>query len=299
MSPRKTPAPDAGRFTACGLAELEARVLRDLSGCVERLLDSLPRDAVAGVALSGAYGRGEGGAWWRDEELLPHDDYELYIAAAALPRATVDRLALEIRTVGVELSGRVGVRVMVHLIDRATLRHPPATRAMADLRAGHRVLVGPPGLFRAMPGPRPAELPPIEGTRLVLAGVSRLTRARASLPRLGEPAVAARVARDVRAAWLAAGEGWLIAHRRYDPSTHERLARVWRDATLAELRHGYVATARELLEGARPPDPATLPAAILTADAALRSTLAEVERVRVAAPVLDGGVEPAEATFPV
>lgn len=271
-------------WTACGAAELEQRVERDLGCCVERVLAVLPREAVAGIVVSGAYARGEGGAFWRGETLIPYDDYDVWVVSALLPRAAAARLAGDVRPLAVELSGRVGVRVMLRVLDRPTLLRPPATRLMADLRAGHRVLHGPADLVRGMPGPDPDQLPPIEATRLVLDGLSRLTRARAQLDRLSEPNVPPRVAREVRMAWLAAGDGWLIATRAYHPSLHERLTRVWRDAPHADVRDGYMATGRSVLEGAPAPDVAGLADAVTAAGVALGRVLADVERVRVGAP---------------
>jgi hypothetical protein len=294
---RRGASQPARRWTACGAPELEERVGHDLGACVERVVGVLPRDALAGVALGGTYARGEGGAYWRGETLLPFDDYDLWLLTAPLARAASARLVGELRPLAVELSGRVGVRVMLRHLDRPTLLRPPPTLRMADLRAGHRVLHGPAEILRGMPGPDGSKLPPIEATRLVLDGLTRRTRARAQLERTGEPNVALRVTREVRFAWLAAGDGWLVATRAWHASPVERLARVWRDAPHPDVRDGYCATGRAVLEGAPPIAAAELGDAVAAAGTALARVLADVERIRLGAPDGDavGPEDPEEA----
>lgn len=273
----RTPLP----YSACGDPELEARIARDLELCVRRVSERLPPTVVEGVVLGGGYGRGEGGARRDGERLVPYNDYDLFAITGPLPWPLSRALGERVSRLADELTKHLDVEVEIALVPKSRLLDPPQTLAMADLRAGHRILRGPADLLATMPGPAADEVPILEATILVMNRTALLAMAHGLLERLGEQEVAERVARYVRKAWLAAGDGWLIAAGRYHPATIERMRRVQEESLPPTLVAGYLAAARERLEGAPPPSPAALPAALATAAEVLRRTLDRIETIRL------------------
>jgi len=268
-------------FTACGDPRLEERVRADLERCVERLREVLPPSGVLGIVLGGGYGRGEGGVRREGRELVPYNDYDLYVVTPLLPWPILSALGARTRGVAAELTAELEVEVEVALLPRRVLVDPPQTLAMADLLAGHRVLDGPPDLLAEMPGPSPLEVPALEATKLLLNRSALLVMARGLLPRAHVPEVGERITRYVRKAWLAAGDALLIARRRYDPSPRRRIDLLATESLPDGLHARYARASRERLDGIAPDHAPCTVQCLAESARALAVTLDEVERRRI------------------
>lgn len=253
----------------------------DLERCVERLRESLPPSGVRGIVLGGGYGRGEGGVRREGRELVPYNDYDLYVVTPILPWPLMNALAGRARAAAADLTRELGVEVEVALLGPRTLLHPPQTLMMADLLAGHRVLDGPPELLAGMPGPAPVAIPALEATKLVLNRSALLVMARSLLPCVHDAPVGERVARYVRKAWLAAGDALLIARRRYDPSPRRRIDILAKERVPGGLRESYAKASRERLDGEAPDHGPCTIECLAEGARALSRTLDEVERKRI------------------
>lgn len=215
-------------FTALGTPGAEERVRRDLDLVLAAVGDHLPGGAVRGVALTGGFGRGEGGmVTVPGREIVPFNDYDFVVVthepldASALTGAA-PALAREI---GVDF-------VDFGVFPGDILPRVPETVFWYELREGHRILKGPDDLLLAIPPIDPARLPLEEGTRLLVnRGLSllwawlHLDEANQSGRGFGEQERRFTV-NSIHKAVLAVGDAALIRAGRYHLSYRERALRV-------------------------------------------------------------------------
>jgi hypothetical protein len=199
----------------------------------QRVQEAFGRTALRGVALVGdaVDVGGEG----------PLPDVVLAVLTACLPPVVRSALAGRRRTVEAELRRASGAHVELHVVPAGWLFDPPPTPFLVDLAARHRILLGPADLLAQLEGPEPAEIPAVEGPRLLLRATVRLLELQDALALTYDAGAAARLARTLRAAALAAGDACLIAAGRYHPLPDVRAERAAEDVLPAAVRAAYLA----------------------------------------------------------
>ncbi|MDZ4803802.1 MAG: hypothetical protein SGI90_02915 [Candidatus Eisenbacteria bacterium] len=201
----------------------------DLDDIVQTIQRAVPLPQRRAILLIGGFGRGEGGVLsvpgdgWR-----AFNDYDLTILVDGYVDETV------IPPLSVELARRLDIDfVDIGVIQRRVLEGPPLDTIFAyELKAGHRVLDGPPDALHRMPAINPATLPLVEATRLLVNRGWGLVWARLHL----EEAVTDSATFDrhrrrftvnaMHKGVLAVGEAALLLARRYDVSYRERARRL-------------------------------------------------------------------------
>lgn len=252
------------RFTALGGRALEDRIARDLGTCVQHIYDALSAIPIRGVVVGGGLGRGEGGL---RRELdarplapdaprmleLPYNDYDLFVVLPDLPSFGLSLARRRLGHLADDLGARLGVEVEIAALRERDLAAAPPTLMMTDLRAGHRVIAGPPDLLAAMPALPPELLAPVEASRLLLNRGALLLMAHELVG--GGPLSAQdreRASRYTRKSALARGDAWLILRGRYVTGARLCAARLQAEAP-TELAAAYGRAVEERLSGDEAP----------------------------------------------
>jgi hypothetical protein len=215
-------------LTSEGAPGAEDQVRRDLDRILQAVDRHLPSGSVACVALTGGFGRGEGGVVATGNgEFRAFNDYDLVV----LTRGAVDGAPL-VRHAP-DLARELGLDfVDFGVFPLDVLPRVPDTVFWYELREAHRVLAGDPNALLAIPPIDPSRLPVIEGTRLLLNRGLSLLWAWLHLDQAMEtPAVLdARRFRftinSIHKAVLAIGDAALIRSGRYHLSYRERARRI-------------------------------------------------------------------------
>jgi hypothetical protein len=214
--------------TALGTPEAEERVRRDLDVILSAVRELLPPGSVRGVALTGGFGRGEGGMERTGgREIVPFNDYDFVVVT----QSPVD--ATRLRSAAPLLATDIGIDfVDFGIFPGDILPRVPDTVFWYELREGHCVLEGPADLLLAIPPIDPARLPLEEATRLLVnRGLSllwawlHLEAAAASGAGLPEKERRFTV-NSIHKAVLAVGDAALIRAGRYHLSYRERGRRI-------------------------------------------------------------------------
>ncbi|GMV40544.1 MAG: hypothetical protein AMXMBFR64_22600 [Myxococcales bacterium] len=238
------------RFTALGGPAVEARIASDLDVCIRGIRDALRPLPIRGVVIGGGLGRGEGGIRREGGEELPYNDYDLFVVVDA-PSLLLSMVRPRVNRLAAALTTSLNVEVEIGVLRPTDLAAAPPTLMMTDLRAGHRVLVGPPDLLSAMPAGRP--LAPVEASRLLLNRGALLVMARQLVDGgpLG-PQEWERVARYVRKSVLARGDSWLMLRGRYLTGAQACAERLAAEGP-PDLADAYGRAVRERLGGIEAP----------------------------------------------
>jgi hypothetical protein len=216
------------RFTLNGSDSLEhhlANVCKRISASIERII---PEHKLAGLALGGGYGRGEGGVLKTPAGDQPYNDLEFYVFVRGYTWLNERLYAKALHELSNELSSLARVELEFKIISSAKFRQSPQSLFYHDLVMGHRWLLGDENLFAGCEHHRKAESIPLsEATRLLMNRSSGLLFAREKLEHKDFSAEDADfVCRNIAKTELALGDAVLIALGKYHWSCMERNRRL-------------------------------------------------------------------------
>jgi hypothetical protein len=214
----------AGRFTLNGSEALERRLRETCQTVLAGIGRIIPENKLAGVALGGGYGRGEGGVLKTPGDDEPYDDLEFYIFVRGNSWLSERRYAAGLHQLSAELSPAAGVEPEFKITSRTKLRRSPPGLFCHDLVMGHQWLLGDDRLLIGCKQHRDArKLPLSEATRLLMNRCSGLLFARERLEGTVFAADDADfVFRNLAQTGLALGDAVLIAFGEYHSSCRER-----------------------------------------------------------------------------
>lgn len=213
---------------------IDERIESDLTAITKRVLDYLGESRVTAILLVGGFGRGEGSVSRREGHVRVINDYDMIVVPAARTMigysVFLHRFGSGLEQIAGQLAHELGVRQ----IDLTSKPHrfftapDPWTIDRYEIREGHFVLFGRRDLCRQLSGREAADIPLLEGTRLLrnrgaglLLGALYLQRNGGGLTKEGVE----NVLIECNKMFLAMGDCVLLRYRRYDVSYDERLRR--------------------------------------------------------------------------
>ncbi len=235
IAPAEQVQPPGGRYTLDGDAAVEARIDRDQRLIGEAVRAAVDPDHFRALVLMGGYGRGEGGYVEIDGEPAPFNDYDYFVVVRHCSAACRREISARLCDLARELETRVGVEVDFALLREGRLGLAEHSLMNAEMRWGHRVVVGDPGILQAMP-PMPFDrLPPGEITRLMLnrGALLLMNRQRRLRAEHLDGERRAVFFKYLFKAILACGDARLAARGQYHPSYPVKLERL----EALDLRH--------------------------------------------------------------
>ena len=213
-------------YTIDGSPALEARIRNDMAAIREAVLAEVPARDLTALVLGGGYGRQEGGVFVTEHGEQPFNDYDLFVVVPFRSRRRRARLHATLNRIGERLSERMGVDVdFSRPIPSAGLPRLGPELMWLEMRQGHCVFHGPREALAAVPAYTPADLPALEGTRLLLNRGVGLLLARRQLARVDFAPSGHDldfVVRNIRKAEMALGDVVLQATGRYVVPYRER-----------------------------------------------------------------------------
>ncbi len=217
-----------GKYTPSASAGFDARLDADLRRLVEEVHTSPVGPRVRGVALSGTYGRGDGGVRFVQEEECPAESLEL---AVVLDRRRVQRNDARVLAAIAARAAAAGCEARLRPLALGALPAEPFTLANYELKYGHLVLSGDDHCLESLPAYPQPKIPLAEASRLLFRHGAVLLRLLRRVHAQSPPAAAeqAEIRDALLSLGLAAGEAVLIVADRYD------LFRRLNLATLREL----------------------------------------------------------------
>jgi hypothetical protein len=158
--------------------EIYGRISGDLHHIVRRVVGLLGHE-VGAVYLVGGFGRGEGGVYKRDGQIVPANDYDLVIATNVSLRRR-RQLAKLLSGLAPELAVELNIKqVDLALLTIKELKRLPCTIFGYELLHGHQVLYGNLDLRKITPALNAGAIPLAEGARLLFnRGAGMLISAR-------------------------------------------------------------------------------------------------------------------------
>jgi hypothetical protein len=174
---------------------------------------------VDAIVLTGGFGRGEGGVFRdADDRYRAVNDYDLMVVSAR-------DCAPELRQLGAELAGELGVDFVDLAWSDGAWEKLPLTVFHYDLKYGSQVLLGDPAVLDRLPQYAAADIPVLEAVRLMLNRLAGLLSGlrggffRGEVPRDREWRY---LVNQITKAWLAVGDTCLIRWGGYECSYRRR-----------------------------------------------------------------------------
>lgn len=221
-------------FTFAAVPAVERHCRETLAALVSRLTESAG-EALAGAALAGTLGRGEG-ATTVDAEgaIVTGAPFELLVVLHATPgraAAFAPRLARDLAATARPRHATVLVRTCA----RTALPHLPPTLEAIECAAANRVVAGPDDLLAPISSLASARPGPGEALRCLVHRGAALLAAERALSRRGASRAAVLAGQAaVRGVDLALGSALLVSAGRFRPTDSARLAELRLMAAPAE-----------------------------------------------------------------
>ena len=155
------------RYTHGGNSEVEARIAMDQSLIKIYVEDAVPKQNFLALVLMGGYGRGEGGYCMVDGKPAPYNDYDYFLVVKGMGRKEAAALKADLHEVALRLSHIVGVEVDLAVLRQESLASAPFSLMNAEMKWGHRVVLGDPRVLELMPAMPIDKLSLGEFTRLM------------------------------------------------------------------------------------------------------------------------------------
>jgi hypothetical protein len=129
--------------------------------------DAVPKQNFLALVLMGGYGRGEGGYCLIDGKPAPYNDYDYFLVVKDMGRKEAAALQASLHKVALRLSHIVGVEVDLAVLRQESLASAPFSLMNAEMKWGHRVVLGDPRVLEIMPAMPIDKLSLGEFTRLM------------------------------------------------------------------------------------------------------------------------------------
>lgn len=212
-------------YSAIRDASVETLLARELPA-LARSVAALRLPGVAGLALGGGYGRGEGGV----KDGRPYNDLDFFVFSD-LPESRNGEIAEALEPVSREYTARLGVDVDFTVRVAARLRLDERRLMVQELLRGHEVLF--PADFdlarwAGLSEHAASEVPAMEAARLLMNRGMGLAFASEKYlsPQFDLARDGGFVARNLNKAVLGAGDARLVARGEYAWSVRERAAKL-------------------------------------------------------------------------
>lgn len=247
VKPISTDVPAEGpraRYSLDGDEQLEARIADDQRRVAAAVRELIPDEQLLALALTGAYGRGEGGSVESDTRqgkcLAPGNGYDYLVMVRKLRAPARARLDRQLSGVAQRLGSSLGVPIRFRLLPWEHRRRGHSSLERAELRWGCRVIAGDQGVLERLPAIPMAAVAPGELTlRMLEVGAGLLMNQQQLLlsgPSAGRVAFSAGDSLDEKRrqgvvdrlalAILACGDALLGMNASYHPSFAVRLERL-------------------------------------------------------------------------
>jgi len=212
------------RFTLDGSPTLERRLAELADETHFGVSEIVPPGQLAGILLSGPYGRGEGAVLKCPEGEVPIGDWECWILVRKPRLSQSPRLARRLQTLADRLSASTGLAVQFFVRSLSQVRRKRPSLDYHDLLLSHRWIVGEPSLLERCEHHRDSTRIPLhEATRRLLNRCTDLLLASEFLNRpVFGPREADRVDRTLTRMRLALGDVLLVATGQFHPGLRER-----------------------------------------------------------------------------
>jgi hypothetical protein len=234
VAPNEPVAAPPTRYTLDGGPAVESRIDADQQQIAAAVVKAVPARNFVALLLMGGYGRGEGGYAVAEDGPAPFNGYDYFVVVRRTSGALRAALHRELAELAERLTVRVGVEVDFALLSVEHLSRVEYSLMNAEMRWGHRVVIGASDALAAMRAMPFSGLPHGEFTRLMLnRGALLLMDQQQLLERrsLGAGGGMDAAEREVFfkylfKAVLACGDTRLAADGRYHPAYCEKLARL-------------------------------------------------------------------------
>jgi hypothetical protein len=216
----------APSYTAISDPGVDRLVAAHLAAVRDAVRLQVHPDKLAGIALFGGYGRGEGGVVVGSDGARPHNNYDLLVVLKDVSRWHAAILGRRLRALNAELRKRLGVGVDLSAISLSNLKHVPPQIFWYDIRKMHHIVEGADDLLSVIPSYGIGEIPQQEQARLVLnrAALLAINRLIWSI-RAGRPSERQQQAmiKHAAKAILGFGDAVLLASGRYEVSYRKKV----------------------------------------------------------------------------
>ncbi len=245
-------------YTLTSDPEVERMIAGHMHHICQEIVSRLG-DRISCIALTGGFGRGEGGAAPDAHgRLYPVNDYDILVVCRRDDLLTWWKVRRELKRLEPALSRHCGLRVDLACKTPRMLASAPLSVEAYETAVGHQVLWGNGNPLAAIPWRDAGLLPPWEATRYLFNRGAALLWARMMLDEQDPLTDAGRrfICIAVQKARLSWGDAILILHRRYDAVYRRRPSLLDACPIPAELdfvRPAYLLAVRDKLMPAFPP----------------------------------------------
>ena len=219
-------APEWGRFTADGGAQVERDVRAIMEEVRTTVAKAVDADRFDALVLLGGYGRGEGGVEIRDGRERPHNNFDLLLVTrrgGPREREDIRRLVLD----GLKpIAEAHGLAIDLGVVSRDALRFSAPTIMWYDVRFGHKTLLGDPGVIRSLLRHDLSDVPHEEFLRLLVNRGTLLLINELLLSQLPEELCRRTIVKHAMKAIIGYGDAALHMRGRYHWSYRTRQIRM-------------------------------------------------------------------------
>ena len=205
------------RYTIHGSEELHCRIDEDIKLITDRLVQEFGDSAIEALVLIGGYGRGEGAVLLINGEEKTFNDYDFFLV-------TKERLEEEekmrLQKIAEETTKATGIEVDLYPVDKSTFLKFPLSLMNCEMKYGSIIPYGNKNILKELPDYDFKDIPPSEGTRLLLNRGILLQYVYQKLlhkDKLSEEE-SLQLIKYVFKALLAIGDSYLLSHGKYNIS---------------------------------------------------------------------------------
>ena len=119
------------------------------------------------IILTGGFGRGEGGVFWQNGQVIPVNDYDIIIVSDCEKK-------IDFRTVRQDLAQKIGVDYVDLTVYSSNLAKYKISQLNFDIKYGSQVLQGNPLILERFPQYAAVEIPLMDGVKLLLNRIAGL-----------------------------------------------------------------------------------------------------------------------------
>ncbi|OGI01804.1 MAG: hypothetical protein A2X42_04225 [Candidatus Margulisbacteria bacterium GWF2_38_17] len=205
------------RYTVNGSQKLENRIKSHMDLIKNNILQEFDENTIQAIIMIGGYGRGEGTVRIDNGEENVFNDYDFFIISKALGPITTTRMKKKLVHLSGKLTKLVGIEVDLSLLTMKAFSRLPFTLMNYDMRQKSRIIHGNQSILDHLPPYNDAQMPAIEGTRLLLNRGALLIYCKQQLADHATLELSEReiIIKYINKAILAMGDSFLIINKKY------------------------------------------------------------------------------------